>query len=123
MALLDSLRRSKALTLLFIYLGTICYVTASYFHLTLKSWSFLKAFLIALPIVCIEYQFSLRGNRIANDTFGMNPLQILVITLCFYFVNTWLLNYFVIRNRIVYWRECVCFALILTAFIITTNVA
>lgn len=113
---------SKPLMFLFIYLGTVCYVTASYFHLKLEKWTFLTAFLIALPIVCIEYQFSLRANRIAMHTHGFNPVQILLITLCFYFINIWLLNYFVIKNqKVVLWREVLCFTLILAAFWVSTN--
>lgn len=119
--IIELLRSSKTLTIIFIYLGTLCYVTASYFHLSLQEWTFLKALAIALPIVLIEYQFSLRANRIANQYHNFNPLQILLITLCFYFTNTWLLNFFIIKNPINYQRELIAFALIITAFFITTR--
>lgn len=112
---------SKLGTILFIYLGTMCYVTASYFHIHLDKWSFFKAFLIALPIVCIEYQFSLRGNRAAVHSHGFNAIQVLIITLCFYFINLWILNLLVLKHKVVMWRELVCFGLVLIAFYITTN--
>jgi hypothetical protein len=148
-AIMRALRSSKALTIFFIYLGTLFYVTASYFHLSIRNWTFLTAFLIALPLVCIEYQFSLRGNRAAVDSHAMNPIQVLIVTLCFYFVNLWLLNYFVLsrswasqqistankktmsnsstsksnNSGIVFWREAISFILVLAAFVISTNIS
>jgi len=41
--------------------------------------------------------------------------------MCFYFINTWLLNYFVIKNKINPVREVISFILILIAFYISTN--
>lgn len=119
--LVSMISSSRFLTLLFIYIGTLCYVTASYFHISLNDWTFLKAFLIALPIVCIEYQFSLRANRIAVSHHGFNAIQVLLITLCFYFVNIWILNWLVLKHKVNIWRELLCFALIIMAFLISTN--
>ena len=119
--IIHALRSSKVLTMLFMYFGTVCYVTASYFHLSLKQWSFMKALAIAVPVVLIEYQFSLRANKVANETHLMNAVQVLLVTLCFYFINVWILNWLVLKNKIIVWRELVCFGLIAAAFFISTN--
>jgi hypothetical protein len=120
---MGQLLQSKALCILFIYIGTCFYVTASYLHLALgKSWTFLSAFLIAVPLVIIEYQFSLRGNYAAHASHGMGALQILVLTLAFYFLNLWVLNVVVLKTRVVIWRELLCFALVAAAFVITTSI-
>ena len=104
-----------------IYLGTAFYTIAAYYHLTLKNWSFLNALIIALPIVFMEYQFSLRGNFYARKHLALNAVQILLITTIFAFINNWLLNYFVLKHPLVWWRETVSLALIAAAFLITTS--
>ena len=105
-----------------IYLGTIFYTLAAYYHLKLKDWTFIKAFSLAIPLVIIEYSFSLRGNRQANTTLGMNAIQILIITITFYFINAWLLNYFILKNKINYQREIISFILVIAAFYISNNI-
>ncbi len=109
-------------TYLFIYIGTIFYVIASYFHLSIKKWNLKQAYLIAIPLVMVEYYFSLNGNHDANQVLKLNPLQILLVTMSFYFINTWLLNYFVIKNDIILWRELLSFILIISAFYVSTNI-
>jgi len=104
-----------------IYLGTAFYTIAAYYHLTLKNWTFLNALLIALPIVFMEYQFSLRGNFYARKHLALNAVQILLITTIFAFINNWLLNYFVLKHPLVWWRETIALALIAAAFFITTS--
>lgn len=101
---------------LFIYLGSLCYVAASYYHLKLPNWTFTKAFFIAIPFVLVEYQFSLRGNYMARSQLRVNPLQILIITMCFYFVNLWLLNHFLLKQPVNTITDTVAFALVLLAF-------
>jgi hypothetical protein len=107
--------------LLLIYFGTIAYTVASYYHLKLKNWTFLKSLLIAIPLVLIEYQFSLRGNFLAKTFLKMNAIQIALITMTFYFINAWLLNYFVLYQKVVWWREILAFIFIILAFVITTQ--
>jgi hypothetical protein len=108
-------------TLLLIYLGSVFYVIASFFHLKMgNNWTFLKAYSIAIPVVLVEYIFSLNGNHLANHSLGIDPIQILIITICFYFVNLWVFNYFVLKNTTKsVWRELLAFALIVVAFSIT----
>lgn len=105
-----------------IYVGTIFYTLASYYHLSIKDWTFIKAFTMAIPLVAIEYIFSLYGNRYANSVLNFNALQILLITITFYFINAWLLNYFIIKNKVNPTREIISFILILLAFYISNNI-
>ena len=68
-----------------------------------------------------EYQFSLRGNYLANDILKLNSIQIVLITMVFYFINAWLLNLFILKNNVVWWREIISFTFILFAFLMTTS--
>jgi hypothetical protein len=76
--------------------------------------------MIAIPIVCIEYFFSLQGNKNLNKN-NVNPVSIVIVTMCFYFINTWILNYFVIKNKINTGRELLSFILIIIAFVLSGN--
>jgi len=75
-----------------------------------------------MPLVVIEYIFTLNGNKKANEILKFNPLQILLITMSFYFINIWLLNYFIIKNKINPIREIISFIFILGAFSISNNI-
>jgi uncharacterized protein (DUF486 family) len=104
-----------------IYIGSVSYTIAAYYHLVLKRWSFATAFAIALPLILIEYQFSIRGNRAANHLLKMNAVQITLLTMTFYFVNSWILNFFYLERKVVVWREFSAFACICLGFILTTT--
>lgn len=104
-----------------IYIGTVFYTIAAYYHLKIKKWSFIQALIIAVPFVLIEYQFSLRGNFYAKNHLLLNAVEITLITMIFYFINSWLLNFFVLKEPLNWWREGIAFILILSAFLITTN--
>jgi len=104
-----------------IFLGSLSYTIAAYFHLKMEKWTFLKAFLIAVPFLLVEYQFSLRGNYYAKKHLMMNVVQITILTMIFYFFNAWLLNHLVLKQSIVWWREVLAFFFILMAFYITTH--
>lgn len=113
---------NKIKILSLIYIGTIFYTLASFYHLKLKkSWTFMKALSIAIPLVFIEYNFSLRGNYDAYTKLNLSSIDILLITMIFYFINGWLLNYFVLKNKVNIIREIIAFILILIAFRISTN--
>lgn len=104
-----------------IYLGTMMYSIASYYHLKFRgnNWTFAKAFIIAMPLVAIEYMFSLNGNHLANKWLGMSSMNILILTMCFYFVNVWLLNRFVLKHPSSTPRELIAFVLIITAMLLS----
>lgn len=121
-------RRQETITLfdrlfiiLLIFLGSVSYTIASYYHLKMENWSFVTAFAIALPFILIEYQFSIRGNFAAKDILKMNAVQITLLTITFYFVNAWILNHFFLKQSIVWWREVLAFICIILAFILTTT--
>lgn len=105
-----------------IYIGSLCYVLTAYYHLRLKNdWNFLTALAIALPLVLVEYSFSLHGNHFANTYLDLTALDILIITMVFYFINLWLLNFFVLgHNPHHKYTEYLAFAFIIAAFLITT---
>jgi hypothetical protein len=105
-----------------IFLGSVSYTVAAYFHLKMEQWDFLKAFLIAVPFLLIEYQFSLRGNYYAKQHLMMNAVQITILTMIFYFFNAWILTYFFLKQPLVWWRECLAFLFILLAFFTTTAI-
>ncbi len=107
--------------LLSIYFGTAFYTIASYYHLKLQPWSFKNAYLIAIPVVLFEYIFSLHGNHAAHSRFKMNASQILIITICCAYVNGWILNFFVLKNTIIWWREILSIILIGSGFYTSTN--
>ena len=113
--------REQLLFILLVYLGTVFYVFAAYYHLSLdEKWTFWKAFTIAIPFVIIEYLFSLNGNYYLHSMFDYSPIDILIITICFYFINLWLLNYYILKHtKSNIFKELVCFLLIITAFLLT----
>ena len=104
-----------------LYVGTMLYVLASYYHLKVKNWSILKALIVAVPFVLCEYQFSLRGNYLANLVLKMNAVQILLITTVFCFTNAWIFNVLFLKVPIVWWREVGALILLGGAFVLTTT--
>jgi dipeptide/tripeptide permease len=100
--------------LVLILTGSIFYVGASYYHLGLKKWTFWHAFAIAIPLVAIEYMFSLRGNYYAHRG-GLSSYQILLITMCFYFMGLIFLNKILGREKPTL-RDGVAMAFIIGAF-------
>ena len=104
-----------------IFIGSVSYTIAAYYHLKLTNWSFLTAFAIALPLILIEYQFSIRGNYAAQHVLGLNAIQITLITMSFYFVNVWILNYFFLKQPVVWWREVLAFICVGAAFVLSTT--
>ena len=86
-----------------------------------ENWTFAKAYGIAIPFIMLEYIFSLHGNYFLHYKLDYSPMDVLIITICFYFVNLWLLNYFILKHKghNIY-MEILCFGLVLTAFLLTT---
>lgn len=109
------------LPILLIFLGSVMYTIAAYAHLKFNNWTFVKAFALAMPIVALEYVFSLHGNKLSNTVLGLNAIQILIITFCFYFVNLWVMNIMFLHHRVVWWREAVAFVLVCAAFLTSSN--
>ncbi len=80
------------LAILFIFIACIIYTIASYAlplgATGLTDWT---AILYAMPIVFLEYNFSIRGNRMAHKD-GASSFEILNLTIIFYFVSLLLVN-------------------------------
>lgn len=113
--------RTYLFVLFLIFVGSVSYTIAAYYHLKLRDWTFVKAFALALPLILVEYQFSIRGNRAAQDVLKLNAVQITLITMAFYFINSWVLNHFFLKKPVVWWRELLAFGLIAAAFVVTTT--
>ena len=112
---------NKALSILLIYIGTCFYTMASFYHLKMKNWSFVHAYIIAIPLVCIEYIFNLYGNKYANLN-GLNIIQIMMLIIAFYMINIWVINVFIIKeNSVVLWRELLALMLLISAIVISSN--
>ncbi len=112
----------------FIFIGAICYTMSSFYHLKYDDeWSFSKALMIAIPFVLIDISFSLHGTYFAYRHLQIEPIQILIYTVCCYFICIWIFNYFVMKSRIK-WnnynkaKEFIAFMLIITAFYISNVV-
>lgn len=104
-----------------IYTGSMFYICASYLHLIYnKEWSITKAYSIAIPVVLIEYMFSLHGIYYLNKYFNLEPTQIIIINMCFDFINLWLLNYFILKfsYKNIY-KEILSLILIISALLLT----
>jgi hypothetical protein len=106
-----------------IFIGAVFYTLASFYHLKMdKNWTFFKAILIALPFVLIEYTFTLHGIFYSYKFLDLKPSQILIITICFYFICIWIFNYFVMKirlDRVHMLKEIFAFLLIIIAFYIS----
>lgn len=80
------------LFILFIFIAAIVYVCASYAlpigAAGLTDWT---AILYAMPLVFLEYNFSIRGNRMAHAE-GLTSFEILNLTIIFYFISLLLVN-------------------------------
>lgn len=81
--------------------------------------------MIAIPFVLIEYTFTFHGNYFAYKYLDVSPSNILIFTICCYFICIWIFNYFVMKIK---WdskhafTEFIAFILILTAFYISNVV-
>lgn len=102
-----------------IYLASWCYVIAQYYHLHLAKWTFVKAMLIALPLVIVEYSLSLHGNKLASQSMG--PTQILLMTVSFYILNIILLNLLVFKSEFQPVRDILAIVLIASAVLVSSN--
>jgi hypothetical protein len=101
-----------------VYMGAVFYSLAAFYHLSMPKWTFLKGLAVAIPLILIEYHFSLRANRVIHDTLQWNATQIAFITLIFYFINTWIMNKFIFKRKFVLWRELVALGLLAGAFVV-----
>lgn len=89
---------------LLIYLGSVCYTLASFWHLSLgERWSFWRAYPLALSFVAVEYVFNVWGNKGANR--HITVFQIMLLIIAFDLVNLYILNALVLANPVHPWRD------------------
>lgn len=100
--------------LLFLFLGSIFYVFAQYGHLILGEWSIMKAFMVALPMVFIEYQFVLRGTHAAREE-GYSAINTLLLVMIFNFINVYAFGKIALGDSIE-WKDLISFTMVLGAF-------
>ena len=81
-----------------IYIGSILYIIAAFYHLSIKNWTIITAAAIAVPVLILEYSFSLRGNRYANKY--LSATKILILTMMFYLINITILDTIVLKNGV-----------------------
>ncbi len=111
---------SKPVSILFIYIASCLYTFASFYHLRLKNWTFWRGYMIAMPLVFIEYIFNIYGNKFANMN-GLNVIQIMMLIIAFDIMNIWLINIFILQNKIVMWRELLSLLFLGGAIALSSN--
>lgn len=113
---------NKAMGILLIYLGSVCYTIASFYHLSLSrsEWTFGRAYLIALLFVSIEYVFNINGNRGANEN-GLSVFQIMMLIIAFDLLNLYIINSLVLKNKIHPGRDGLSLLLIAGAVLLSSE--
>ena len=84
--------------LFYLLAAAFLYTFSSYVFLS-RDWTFMKSFVIAMFFVSIEYNFSLRGNKLAYEN-GLTAMEILLITIGFYYIALVALNKMYIKDRL-----------------------
>lgn len=104
------------LAIFLIYIGTCFYTAASFLHLKFKKWTFWRGYLLAIPLVLIEYIFNIYGTKLAVLK-GISVQQIMILIFCFYLLNIQILNWLVLQNKakIELWRELLALILVIAA--------
>ena len=111
---------NKWLAILLIYLGSVCYTVASFYHLSFgKQWTFFRAYLLALMFVSIEYIFNVYGNKGAAD--HITVFQIMILIIAFDLINLYVINALLIKHKIDYMRDGISILLIIAAILISSN--
>jgi uncharacterized protein (DUF486 family) len=109
----------KTYAMVLLLAASILYTFASFFHLSFvnEKWSITKALMIAMPIVFLEYNCSLRGIKLAHDN-GFTSNQIFIIIICMCFVCLFVLNKLVLGDQTTKY-DIIAFILLMMAFILS----
>lgn len=111
---------NKWLSIFFIYLGSVCYTIASFYHLSFgKSWTFFRAYILALSLVAIEYVFNVIGNKGANKHISVFAIMLLIIA--FDLINLFIINALLLKNKIDPLRNGISLVLIAVAVAISAD--
>lgn len=107
-------------TVALLFLGSLCYVMASYYHLTMgERWSFRRAYTIALFFVAIEYIFNVMGSRRASER--LTAIQMMVLIFALDLIALLCINAVFLHNPINMWRDGLSVAFLLCAMVVSTQ--
>lgn len=112
---------NKVFSIFLIYLGSVCYTVASFYHLSFTSsqWSFGRAYAIALFFVAIEYVFNVIGNRSANRYLSV--FQIMILIIAFDLINLYILNALLLKNKLEPLRDGLALLLVMAAVLLSSK--
>jgi len=112
---------NKWLAILFLYIASVFYIIASFYHLSLGiKWTFVKAFVISIIFVLLEYVFGIPGNKWANEFLSVFDIMILIIV--FDLINLYILNFFVLKNKIQPLKHGICLILLGIVIMLSADV-
>jgi len=112
---------NKWLAILFIYIASVFYTVASFYHLSFGTkWTFTRAYIIALIFVGIEYIFSVLGNKWANEFITVFDIMILIIV--FDLINLYIINFFILKNRVQPLKHGISLVLVGIAIILSADI-
>jgi uncharacterized protein (DUF486 family) len=112
---------NKWIAIIFLYIASVCYITASFYHLSLGvKWTFIKAFLISITFVILEYVFGIPGNKWANEFLPVFDLMILIIV--FDLINLFILNFFILKNEVQPLKHGLCLILLGIVIMLSADV-
>ena len=108
------------ITIFVLFLGSLCYVMASFYHLTMgERWSFGRAYALALLFVSIEYMFNVYGNRRAAE--HLTVVQTMVMIFVVDFVALFLVNGLFLHNPVSVWRDGLSILLLFAALLVSVR--
>ena len=112
---------NKWLAILFIYIASVFYTVASFYHLSFGAkWTFTRAYIIAIIFVGIEYIFSVLGNKWANEFITVFDIMILIIV--FDLINLYIINFFILKNRVQPLKHGISLILVGIAIILSADI-
>jgi len=112
---------NKWVAILFLYIASVFYIIASFYHLSLGvKWTFIRAFLISLTFVILEYLFGIPGNQWANQFISVFDLMILIIV--FDLINLFILNFFVLKNEMQPLKHGLCLVMLGVVMMLSADV-
>lgn len=98
------------LGLFLILIASLIYVIASYVVPLTMNVSAFTAVIMAMPLVFLEYNGSVRGNRLLHE--DLTTYQIALLTTVFTFGNIFLVNKFVIGDQL-RWNDFAAIAVVI----------
>jgi uncharacterized protein (DUF486 family) len=112
---------NKWIAIILLYIASVFYIMASFYHLSLGvKWTFVKAFLISITFVLLEYVFGIPGNKLASEFLSVFDLMILIIV--FDLLNLFILNFFILKNKVQPLKHGICLVLLGIVIMLSADV-